>query len=301
MHDLNALMMFARVVEAQSFSEASRRLGVPLSTVSRKVAELENQLGVRLLERSTRQLRLTDIGAEILRFAQQGAEVHDAVDAVVSNQLTEVSGTLRLSCPPNIADSLIAPLISGFQASYPAVNVQVVVTERYVDHIADGIDLAFRVGRLTDSNLIAKRILRYRCRLLASPAYLARYSAPATPDDLGKHRLLTFGLLQREASWQLTNRSTTKVVTFRPHITMNDYAGLASALKSGSGIGELPPIVSPQLHEDGSLVEVLPDWHLTPDDLSILHLGNRHISRPVRLFKEFSAQMAVALFPDLPV
>src|SRR5713226_6293334 len=163
MTDLNSLKIFAQVVEATSFSEAARRLKMPLSTVSRRIKELEDQLGVRLLERSTRNLRLTDIGAEVLEHARQTADLSDAVDHAVSNHLTNVSGTLRLSAPPSISDSLIAPLLDGFQASYPDVRIQVFITDRIVDQIAEGIDLVFKIGeQLKDSSLVARRILTYR-------------------------------------------------------------------------------------------------------------------------------------------
>src|SRR6516165_8544107 len=119
--DLNSLVIFAKVVEANSFSEAARRLNVPISTISRRVAELEGQLGVRLLERSTRSLRLTEVGSEVLEHAQRSAELSEAVDNIVSNRLSNVSGTLRLSAPPSISDSLVVPLVSPFQASYPNV------------------------------------------------------------------------------------------------------------------------------------------------------------------------------------
>src|ERR1700712_5125218 len=128
MTDLNSLMVFAKVVEANSFSEAVRRLIMPVSTVSRRIADLEDQLGVRLLERSTRNLRLTDVGAEVLEHAQRSVEINDAVCSIVSNQLSSVSGVLRLSAPPSISDSLLVPLIGAFQASYPNVRVQIFVT-----------------------------------------------------------------------------------------------------------------------------------------------------------------------------
>ncbi len=201
MPDLNALLIFSAVAEARSFSEASRRLGKPVSTVSRRVAELEDQLGVRLLERSTRSLRLTDVGAEVLDYAQQTVEVSDAVESLVSNRLTEVTGALRLSCPPSVADSLIAPLISAFQASYPAVRVHVMVTDRYIDHISEGIDLALRVGPLQDSSLMARKVLRYRHRLVASPGYLAQHKEPRRPQDLSKHRLLAFSFWSDRSKW----------------------------------------------------------------------------------------------------
>ena len=146
MADLNSLAIFAKVVEARSFSVAARRLKMPISTVSRRVAELEDQLGVRLLERSTRNLRLSDIGAEILGHAQRAAELSETLDIAVSNQLSTVAGTLRLSAPPSISDTLLAPLLCAFQASYPHVRVEVLVTQRHVDHIAEGVDLAFGSG-----------------------------------------------------------------------------------------------------------------------------------------------------------
>src|SRR5215469_11130798 len=123
--DLNSLVMFAKVVEASSFSEAARRLNMPVSTVSRRIAELEGQLGVRLLERSTRRLRLTDIGSELLEYAQQSAELSEAVEDIVSSRRSNVSGVLRLSAPPSISESVLVPLINAFQASYPNVYFQV--------------------------------------------------------------------------------------------------------------------------------------------------------------------------------
>jgi len=298
--DLNALLIFAKVVEAASFSEAARRLRMPNSTVSRKIAELEDQLGVRLLERSTRQLRLTGIGAEVLEQAQKSAEVSDAVTSVITNQLSVVKGVLRLSAPPSIADSLMAPFVTAFQATYPEVHVHVLVTDRFVDPIAEGIDLIFRVGPLEDSTLIAKTILRYRHQLVASPDYLAKIKPPKKPDDLRHCRLLAFSLLHTQNNWTFQKGGKKEAITFHPHLAMNDYAGLAAALVSGAGIGELPPIVAPSLLMKGKLVEVMPKWRLPTIDVSVVHLGNRHISRPLHLFKEFAAQMAPKLFDRLP-
>jgi DNA-binding transcriptional LysR family regulator len=300
--DLNSLVLFAKVVEAKGFSEAARRLKMPVSTVSRRVAELEDQLGVRLLERSTRSLRLTDIGAEILDHAQRGSELSEAVDSLISNQLATVSGTLRLSAPPSISDTLLAPLLSAFQASYPNVRVQVLIRDRYVDLIAEGVDLVFRFGALRDSSLVARKLLTYRHRLVASPAYLERVKLPRSPKDLLDHKLLTFSHWRSDDSWTLWHRNgkDRQTLSFEPHLSMNDYAGLVAALLAGAGIGDLPPLVKPELVGDGRLVEILPQWRFQPLDLSIVHLGNRHISRPVRLFKELAVQMSPALFPALP-
>jgi DNA-binding transcriptional LysR family regulator len=302
MTDLNSLIIFAEVVEANSFSEAARRLKMPTSTVSRRIAELEAQLGVRLLERSTRSLRLTDVGSEVLEHAQHTAELSETIDNIASNHLSSVSGTLRLSAPPSISDSLLAPLVGAFQASYPDVRVQIFITERIVDQIAEGVDLAFRVGDLEDSSLVARRILTYRHQLVASPAYLQRTKPPKTPRDLLGHRLLAFSFWRPENSWNFmhANGKDKETLTFQPYLSINEYAGLAAALLAGAGIGDLPPIVQPQLLRDGRLVEVMPNWRFRKFNLSVVHLGNRYTTRSVRVFKEFAAQMAPTLFPMLP-
>jgi DNA-binding transcriptional LysR family regulator len=301
MTDLNALVVFAKVVETKSFSEAARRLRMPVSTVSRRVAELEDQLGVRLLDRSTRSLRLTDLGSEVLEHAQRSAEASEAVANIVSNRQSSVSGMLRLSAPPNISDTLLTPLVTAFQASYPNVRVHILIAERFVDHIADGVDIAFRLGALKDSSLVARRILTYRHQLVASPDYLKGRKAPETPRDLLDHRLIAFSYSRPESRWAFVhaNGKDEETLTFQPMLSMNDFAGLTPALLAG-GIGDLPPIVQPELMRNGRLVEVMPQWRFRTLDLSLVHLGNRNMSRPVRLFKEFAARMAPTLFQDLP-
>lgn len=302
MADLNALAVFAKVVEAGSFSEAARRLKMPVSTVSRRVAELEDQLDVRLIERSTRNLRLTELGAEVLEHAIRSAELSEAVESIVSNRLTDVSGTLRVSAMPSVSDTLLTPLVTGFQASYPNVRVQILVTERMVDLIAEGIDLAFRLGPLKDSSFVARRVLTYRHRLVASPSYLSGREPPQKPQDLLNHRLLAFSYWKPENSWAFVHRdgSERETLTFEPHLAMNDFAGLASALVAGAGIGDLPPVVQPKLFEEGRLLEVMPDWRFRAYDLSLIHVANRHLSKPCRLFKEFAMQMSPTLFLNLP-
>lgn len=171
MSDLNSLMIFAKVVEAESFAAAGRLLKMPTSTISRRVADLEEELGVRLIERSTRRLRLTDVGSELMEYAKHSC------DNIASNHQSTVSGELRLAAPPSISDTLLAPLLDGFQAAHPNVRIQVFITDRIVDQIAEGVDLK-------DSSLIAHKILTYRHQLVASPGYLAASRAPQKPQDL---------------------------------------------------------------------------------------------------------------------
>jgi DNA-binding transcriptional LysR family regulator len=302
MSDLNSLIIFAHVVEANGFSKAARRLKMPTSTVSRRIAELEQALGVRLIERSTRCLRLTDVGSEVLEYAHRGAEISEAIENIASNHLSKVSGNLRLAAPPSISDSLLAPIVVAFQKEYPDVHIQVFITERIVDQIAEGVDLAFRVGELEDSSLVARRILTYRHQLVASPAYLQKTKPPRTPQELQSHRLLAFSFWRPENTWSFihANGKDKASITFKPYLAINEYDGLATALLAGTGIGDLPPIVQPELLRSGRLVEVMPKWHFTIFHLSLCHLGNRFVPRPVRVFKDFAAKMAPGLFPSLP-
>jgi DNA-binding transcriptional LysR family regulator len=302
MSDLNTLMIFAAVVKAKSFSEAARRLKMPLASVSRRVADLEGELGVRLLERSTRSLRLTEVGAEVLEYAERSLEICEAVDSIVSNHKATVSGVLRLSAPPNISESLLTPLLFAFRTSYPDVRVQALITERHIDHIADGVDLAFRVGVPKDVSLVARRLLTYRHRLVASPAYLKKVEAPRKPADLLSHPMITFSYWKPETSFTFchVNGREKETVTFVPYLSRNDFAGLTPSLLAGAGIGELPPIVQPQLIRDGRLIEVMPNWRFPTFDLSLVHLSNPLVPRPVRVFKEFAVRLAPKIFPDLP-
>ncbi|TLU71995.1 LysR family transcriptional regulator [Lichenicoccus roseus] len=302
MPDLNALIVFAKVIEARSFSQAARRLKIPVSTVSRRVADLEDQLGTRLLERSTRNLRLTEVGADVFEHALRIMEIAEALDGHVSNQLSRVAGTLRLSAPPSISDSLLMPLIGAFQASYPDVRVQVMITERTIDHIADGVDLSFHVGPMRDSALIARRILTYRHQLVASPAYLAHREPPRRPEDLQDHRILAFSHWQPEHRWVFSRAGSTETQTFSflPHLGINDFAGVTAGLLAGQGVGDLPPIVQPDLMRDGRLVEIMPEWRFPVFDLCLVHLGTRRLPLPVRVFKDFTYTMVQTIFPDLP-
>jgi DNA-binding transcriptional LysR family regulator len=299
--NLNSLALFAKVVEGGSFSAAARALSMPIATVSRRVAELEDELGVCLLERSTRNLRLTDVGAEVLEQARLTSGVRDAINGIVSNHKSVVCGTLRLCAPPTI-DSLLSPLVCAFQSSYPEVRIHVRVTPKVEDHLEEDVDLAFRLGPLKDSSLIARRILTYRHRLVASPGYVAKHKSPESPRDLLDHPLVTFSQGPRENSWGFVNSADgeEETLTFLPHLSMNDFSSLTPALLAGAGIGDLPPLVQPGLLKNGDLVEVMPQWRFRALDLCLLHQGSRHVPRPVRLFKEFAAQTAPKLAPALP-
>lgn len=169
-----------------------------------------------------------------------------------------------------------------------------------MDHIAEGIDLVFRVGSLQDSNIVAQKLFRYRHQLGSSPEYLEGVEIPRKPMDLSDYPLLAFSYWTNKHSWSFMNGSRKETIAYKPHLAMNDYSGIARALISGACIGELPPIVRPDLIKEEELVEVIPNWRFVPVDVSIVHLSIRHTSKPVRLFKEFTKQMTATLVESLP-
>jgi len=297
MIDQNAMALYVKVVENKSFSRAARREGVPVSTISRKISELEKALGVRLLERSTRQLRMTEIGQDYYQRCRRGLEEFETANLMVKDQQAEVSGRLRLSVPPSLSDVVFIPLIEAFQVLYPNAIVNCLVTDRHVNHIEDGIDISLRVGDLKDSSLVARPLLRYRSVLVASPGYLKRAGAPSHPNELPLHALVAFSRWEAAVTWVLENNGEAYKVNVQPRIAMNDFTGVQSAAVNGLGISEIPSIVCGQKLQDGSLVEVIPDWQFSPVTLSAVYPSNRNLSRLVRLFKDFCVEHIEALVP----
>lgn len=284
--DLNAMVLFARVLQHGSFSEAARRTGTPVSTLSRKVSALERQLGVRLLERTTRAVNPTDSGREYFLYCEQIVDTLDGAQAALKQRQVEVTGTLRLAAPPSLSDVLLVPLIEGFLRRYSKVAVKVLVTDRHLDLVQDEVDISLRVGPQPASSLVFRRLLRYRHILVAAPAYLAGVEALDTPADLARHRLLGFTKWFDETTWTLSNGSRTQHVPTTLGLGINDYAGVIRAAVAGMGVAEMPSIVCQRELSQGHLVPVLVDWRFAEVDLCAYYLSRRHPSRIVELFLE---------------
>lgn len=298
MIDINAAALFVRVSEFRSFSEASKRLGIPISTVSRKISELEKTLGVRLLERSTRHLRITELGAEYYQYCRRGLEEIEAGGLALINRQTEVSGTLRLSIPPNLADVLVAPLVIGFQKTYPKSQVRVMVTERYVDLIEDNVDVAMRVGQLNDSSLIARRLLAYRHILVASPDYVKVHGQPEHPDELQAHRTITFGGWHEKVVWELKKDKTVMKIPVDSALSINEISGIQYVVENNQGIAQIPAMICAAAIQQGRLVEIMTDWKLSPTFLSFIYPSKRNTSKLVSLFIDYCFENINKTAPD---
>jgi DNA-binding transcriptional LysR family regulator len=298
--DLNAMVLFARVVQHGSFTEAARRTGTPVSTLSRKVSALERQLGVRLLERTTRAVNPTDSGRDCFLFCEQIVDALDGAQSALEKRQVEVTGTLRLAAPPSLSDVLLVPLVEGFLRRHSKVAVKVLVTDQHLDLVQDEVDISLRVGPQPASSLVFRRLLSYRHILVASPAYVAGSGPLEEPADLTRHRLLGFTKWFRETVWTLSNGKRTERVPVRLWLGINDYAGVVRAAVAGMGVAEVPSIVCQRELSGGYLVPLLADWRFEEVDLSAYYLSRRHPSRLVELFLGHCVAHAEEVAPPTP-
>lgn len=274
--ELSALLAVAR---CGSFAAAGIALGRDPSVISKRIAALEKRLGVRLLERSTRQLRLTDAGARLAERVQFAKTVIDEAEQEASTGATEVRGNLRLAFPAALGRLWLAPLVPRLLARFPSLQLDIDYSERFVDLIGERFDAAVRVGTLQDSRLVAKQLASNRRILVASPDYIRSYGSPVSPDALQDHNCLEFASLIDYPQWRLCNGDRTQTVSARGNLRTNDSASLLDAALAGVGIlGGSEWLVSRQIRL-GHLVRVLPDWTLGEE-------GGIYIVRPSAAFPQ---------------
>jgi DNA-binding transcriptional LysR family regulator len=271
---------FVTVVNLGSLQKAADRLGVSSATISRRLSELESELGVRLVERTTRSLRVTDLGRAFHDQCARGLDaLADARDLVASNE-TRVAGTVRISTPPNLGPLLLCA-IAEVRRAHPDLHVILVETERRLDQRNDDIDLFVRGGEVSNDRLVARTLGTYPHVLVSSKEYIAKAGSPAKPADLESHKILVFGGGRRFAGWNLVpvGGGAPVHVNVRPGLSSNDYATISQAVRSGMGIAELPAILCEQR---ALLVRILPKWTLGDVTLNLLFASDRLLSRAVR-------------------
>jgi DNA-binding transcriptional LysR family regulator len=261
--EANDLLLFARVVDEGSFSRAAARLGLPKSTVSRRVAALENQLGERLLQRTTRKLGLTDFGRSVLEHAHHVVDEVDATASLAQHRQLEPSGRLRVSMPADLANTLLATLLADFVARYPAIELVLDLSPRRVDLIGENFDIALRMGELADdASLAARQLATFSASAYAAPAYVARRGTPAEPEALMEHD--TLRLLQRNgepAPWVLTLGAARWEGIPPGRATANSPDLLTRLALAGTGIALLNDHFAQPYVERGELVPVLVPWN----------------------------------------
>jgi DNA-binding transcriptional LysR family regulator len=289
----NDLLLFARIVEAGSFSQAAQRVDLPKSTVSRRIALLEAKLGERLLQRTTRKLAVTDFGASLLEHARKVADEVEAAGALVQHRQLEPSGRLRISMPADVANIGLNDVIARFMVRYPAVTLELDLSPRRVDLLTENFDIAIRMGDLPDdSSLNARRVVVERFGLYAAPSYIAQRGLPEHPDDLLQHDLLC--ILSRGGGalpWVLTRGKVRWERELPARLTANSPDLLARIACSGAGIAASSDLFAKPHLRKGELVRVLPEWELPLSTGWAVFLGRRLMAAKTRAFLDLMEEM----------
>jgi DNA-binding transcriptional LysR family regulator len=289
MDRLDDILAFIKVVDTKSFTAAAERLNLSKSVVSRRVAELENRLGARLLNRTTRKLSLTEVGmAYYERCTRILADLEEAEQAVADLHATP-RGCLRVNAPVSFGLLHLAPAVTEFMERYPDILIEMDLSDRYVDLIDEGYDLAVRIGRLRDSSLIAKRLAPSRRVVCASPSYLEKHGTPATPEDLAHHNCLIYTNVPTAEQWLFSVGGEIQPVRVSGTLRSNNGDLLRSAAMSGLGIIAMPTFMCGDALHSGALKAFLLDYAVAESTIYAIYPQNRHLSPKVRVFVDFLA------------
>jgi DNA-binding transcriptional LysR family regulator len=288
--DLNDLQFFAIVVEHGGYAAAERALGIPKSRLSRRITQLESNLGVRLLQRSTRKFAVTDIGQSVYRHAQSMLAEAQAAREAVDRVSAEPRGLIKVSAPVALAQDLLARMLPEFLAAFPQVRVQLHVSNRRVDIIPEGFDVALRVrSRLDDDGeLVLRSFGQIRELLVASPDYLKRRGRPSLPVELNTHATLSMSEEETRQRWTLHGpNDAVEHVDIRPSLMTHDFSVLIAAARAGLGIALLPESTCAESVRSGELEIVVPDWHLPQGICHAVYPSRRGLLPAVRVFIDF--------------
>lgn len=287
MLDFNEMVIFVKVVEAGNFTAAATNLGLPKSTVSRKIGQLEGRLGARLLQRTTRSVRPTELGA--LYYERCARLVADAEEAerAISQCQEEPRGLLRVTLPVDIGISIMPAIARDFLSQHPEIRLQVDVSDRIVDLVGEGFDMALRAGVLEDSTLVAHRLYTDRMRVCAAPEYFNQRGIPQTPEDLKQHDCVVFSARRRSQTLKFVGPSGEVSVELSGRLGINNLNAIRGACLTGSVIGLLPELLCQELIAGGQLVSVLDAWSVREGGIYAIYPSPRHLTPKVRAFITF--------------
>ncbi|MBX9883668.1 MAG: LysR family transcriptional regulator [Novosphingobium sp.] len=285
------MKQFATVVETGSFSAAARRLNMGQPAVSKAIANLEEYLGVRLLTRTTRAQHLTEAGQRYYERARVVLDEADEAESAAREAATSLAGRLRLAAPPTYAALHVLPRLSEFLDANPDLTIDLILDDRWIDLIEQGIDLAIRLGKPADSNLVARRLGSSQRLLVASSAYLDRMGAPKTPEDLLAHRVVAYSQFDGPTAWSFTRGTASVSVAVQPTLRVSAAEGMRSCILAGLGIGMGSRLMfTPELAA-GTVRPVLTDWSLSAIDIWAMLPSGRKSSRRARAFIDWLAQI----------
>lgn len=288
--DLQAIAIFARIVERRGIAAAAAELGLSTPTVSKALARLEDRLGTRLFNRTSRRLVLTEAGQRLAERAIRLLADAEAAEAALREDAATPQGPVRLGAPMSFGVMQVAPLLPAFLARYPRVSVDLHLSDARVDLIADGFDAVLRIGALADSSLMVRRLAAIPRLTVAAPAYLRQRGRPRHPQDLQAHDCITYAY-QGQRAWLFEREAGEAVaVTPKGRLTVNNGTAMLPALLAGSGIAQLPLFIIEAALADGRLEPVLTDWRLRDTGLHLLTAPGHPQPARVRVLAEFLAE-----------
>ncbi len=282
-----SMSVFRRVAETGSFSEVAQELKLSQPTVSKQVAALENHLGIKLMHRSTRQLKLTEAGKQYYQHCRYIIDEIEENESNIRYNQSVLSGTLRISTPIKYGEMHIAPLVCEFLQQHPQLNIDLSMDDHYVDLVKEGIDLAVRVGPLTDSQMVARKLGDFDRLTVASPAYLSKHGAPETPKDLLAHNCLVFTLLTTQHHWHYEGPNGSEKVPVSGNFTTNSPSAMKKAALDSLGIMVAPTWLLEDSVERGELSPILTDYRATPMEIHVIYPERRFVPARVRQFIDF--------------
>ncbi|MEL7048838.1 MAG: LysR family transcriptional regulator [Pseudomonadota bacterium] len=284
MDKLEAMAAFTRVITDGSFAAAARSMGLTRSALSKAVMGLEADLGVRLLDRTTRRVSATEAGlAYYERAVQILADVAET-DAQVAQLHGTPTGVLRVNAPMTFGTMYLAEIVARFVDQYPAISVELMLSDRFVDPIAEGLDVTLRIGKLADTSLIARRLGTTRLTIVAAPSYLAAAGTPKTPDDLSQHHCLAYGHTTTLQRWRMSNTKDAPAYPINARLCANNGEVLLRAAIGGQGIAFLPDFMTTPAVRAEQLSVVLADHVDQELDIHALYAPNRYLAAKSRLF-----------------
>ena len=288
MDQLSALLVFVRVVEARSFAQAAKIIGVTASGVGKSISRLEADLGVRLLSRTTRRLSLTDEGALFFDHCRRVLDELDQAQSVLSKRQASPRGRLRVSLPTTVGKRFICPRLPEFMERCPDVILELNMSDRWVNLVEDAVDVAVRIGTLHDSSLIARQLGRQQVITIASPAYLKERPLQGL-DDLARHSCICFRLPSsgRERPWGFQQGGRDVELHPRSRLTIDDAEGLVVAVCAGIGVTQIPSYVATRALAEGAAVEVLSGLRPRPTPIHAVHASQKNVRPSVRAFIDF--------------
>jgi LysR family transcriptional regulator, regulator for bpeEF and oprC len=289
MQDLRTLAIFVKVAERRSFVRAAAGLGITQSGVSNAIKRLEEQLGVRLLARTTRQVSLTEDGAAFFERCRQVLADLEEAELVLKEARVRPTGRLRIDMPVSFGRIKMVPLLGSFQAQYPELKLALSFTDRYVDLIEEGVDVSVRFGALQDSSLMARRLTQTQFRVVGAPGYFAKYGRPKTPKDLAAHNCLALTLRDTRLArdWRLVRDGVETTVAPKGNMSLSDGAALCDAACAGYGLAQIHDYYIDDAIKAGQLEPVLEKFQPKSDPIWLVYPQTRHLSPKVRVFIDF--------------